>query len=38
MQMDTRCQQYPGFYRLALLLESLAQGIAEGEIEGSKDH
>jgi len=36
VQMDTLCQQYPGFYRLAMLLESLAQGIAEGEIEGPK--
>ena len=37
-QMDTLCQQYPGFYRLAMLLESLAQGIAEGAIEVPKDH
>jgi hypothetical protein len=38
VQMDTLCQQYPGFYRLAMLLESLAQGIAEGAIEVPKDH
>ena len=38
VQMDYLCQQYPGFYRLAMLLESLAQGIAEGAIEVPKDH
>ena len=38
VQMDYLCQRYPGFYRLALLLESLAQGIAKEEIEVPKDH
>jgi hypothetical protein len=38
VQMDRLCQQYPGFYRLAMLLESLALGIGEGEIEVPKDH
>ena len=37
-QMDYLCQQYAGFYRFGLLLESLAQGIAEGVIEVPKDH
>ena len=36
--MDTLCQEYPGFYRLTLLLESLAQGIAKVVIEVPKDH
>jgi hypothetical protein len=37
-QMDYLCQQYAGFYRFGLLMESLAQGIAEGVIEVPKDH
>lgn len=37
-QMDALCQQYAGFSRFGLLLESLAQGIAEGVIEVPKDH
>ncbi len=38
VQMDYLCQQYAGFYRFGLLMESLAQGIAEGVIEVPKDH
>jgi hypothetical protein len=30
--MDHLCQQYDGFYRFATLLETLAQGIADGTI------
>ncbi len=30
--MDALCTQYDGFYRFAKLLESLAQGIADGRI------
>jgi hypothetical protein len=33
VQMDYLCQQYPGFYRFAKLLESLAQGISDGAID-----
>ncbi len=38
VQMDYLCQQYPGLYRLAKLLESLAQGISTGAIDVPKDH
>ncbi len=38
VQMDYLCQQYPGFYRFAKLLESLAQGISDGAIDVPKDH
>jgi len=38
VQLDYLCQQYGGFYRFGKLLESLAQGIAEGDIEVPKDH
>ncbi|MCP4431127.1 MAG: arylsulfatase regulator [Gammaproteobacteria bacterium] len=38
VQMEYLCQQYDGFYRFAKLLESLAQGIADGDIEVPKDH
>jgi hypothetical protein len=31
-EMDLLCQQYDGFYRFAKLLETLAQGIADGTI------
>ena len=30
--MDLLCQQYEGFHRFAVLLENLAQGIADGTI------
>jgi len=32
-QMDALCELYPGFYRFAKLLESVAQGIQDGTIE-----
>ena len=32
-QMDALCELYPGFYRFAKLLETLAQGIQDGTIE-----
>ena len=32
-QMDKLCAQYPGFYRFAMLLEDLARGIQNGEID-----
>jgi len=38
VQMDYLCQQYSGLYRFGKLLESLAQGIAEGDVEVPKDH
>lgn len=38
VQMDYLSQQYSGFYRFGKLLESLAQGIADGEIDVPKDH
>lgn len=38
VQMDYLCQQYPGFYRFAKLLESMAQGISDGVIDVPKDH
>lgn len=31
-EMDLLCRQYDGFYRFATLLETLAQGIADGTI------
>ncbi len=37
VQMDYLTQQYPGFYRYAKLLESLAQGIADGVIDVPAD-
>ena len=36
-QMDYLSQQYTGFYRFGKLLESLAQGIADGEIDVPND-
>ena len=38
VQMDLLCQQYPGLYRFGKLLEMIAGGIAEGNIEVPKDH
>lgn len=38
VQMDYLCQQYGGLYRFGKLLESLSQGIAEGDVEVPKDH
>ena len=38
LQMDYICQQYDGFYRFAKLMETLAQGIADGVIDVPKDH
>ena len=32
-QMDALCERYPGFYRFAKLVESIAQGIHDGTIE-----
>jgi hypothetical protein len=32
-QMDALCEQYPGFYRFAKLVESIAQGIQDGTLE-----
>ena len=32
-QMDALCKKYPGFYRFAKLLETIAQGIQDGTIE-----
>ncbi len=31
-QMNSLCETYPGFYRFAKLLETLAQGIKDGTI------
>jgi hypothetical protein len=31
-EMNALCQRYDGFYRLAALLERLAEGIADGSI------
>jgi len=31
-EMNALCQQYEGFYRVAKLLERLAEGIADGSI------
>ena len=38
VQMDYLCQQYTGLYRFGKLLESLAQGIADGNIEVHQNH
>lgn len=38
VQMDDLSQQYPGFYRFGKLLESIAQGIVDGDINVPKDH
>lgn len=38
VQMDYLCLQYPGFYRFAKLLESIAEGISDGTIAVPKDH
>ena len=38
VQMDYLCQQYAGFYRFGKLLEVMAEGIANGDIEVPKDH
>lgn len=37
-QIDLLSAQYPGFYRFAKLLESLAEAIHEGRIDVPKDH
>ncbi len=31
-EMDQLCERYDGFFRFAILLENLAQGIADGTI------
>ena len=36
-EMDMLCEQYPGFYQFALLLENLARGISDGTIEVPED-
>lgn len=36
-QIDTLCEQYLGFYQFALLLEDLARGIQNGDIEVPND-
>ena len=33
VEMDYLCQQYPGYYRFAKLMEAMAEGIANGDIE-----
>lgn len=38
VQMDYLCQQFAGFYRFGKLLEAMAEGIANGDIEVPKDH
>ncbi|WP_289245279.1 arylsulfatase regulator [uncultured Methylophaga sp.] len=38
VQIDYLSQHFPGFYRYAKLLESLAQGIADGVIDVPADH
>lgn len=38
VQMDYICQQYPGVFRFAKLMELLAQGISDGVIKVPKDH
>jgi hypothetical protein len=35
-QMEALCELYPGFYRFAKLLESIAQGIQDGTLEVPK--
>jgi len=37
-EMDTLCEEYSGFYRLAKLLENMAEGISDGSIDVPKDH
>ena len=37
-QMNYICQQHDGFYRFAKLIETLAQGLADGVIDAPKDH
>lgn len=37
-QIDQLSNQYPGFYRFAKLLESLAEAIHDGRVEVPKDH
>lgn len=37
-QMNYLSQQYPGFCRFGKLLESIAQGIVDGDIDVPKDH
>ena len=32
-QMDALCEMYPGFYRFAKLLETIAQGLQDGTIK-----
>ncbi len=32
-QLDTLCETYPGFYRFAKLIETIAQGIRDGTIK-----
>ena len=32
-QMDALCELYPGIYRFAKLVESIAQGIQDGTLE-----
>jgi hypothetical protein len=34
--MDSLCQQHPGFYRFAKLLENLAAAIADGRLDVPK--
>jgi hypothetical protein len=36
-QMDVLCEQYGGFYHFGMLLENLARGIRNGDIEVPKD-
>lgn len=38
IEMNYLLQQYHGFYRLAKLLELMAQGISDGTINAPKDH
>ena len=38
VQMDYLCLQYPGFYRFAKLLESIAESISDGTIAGRRQH
>ena len=38
VHMDYLSRQYAGFYRFGKLLESIAQGIADGDIDVPEDH
>jgi len=38
VEMNYLTQNYKGFYRLAKLLEQMAQGISDGSIQVPKDH